>query len=118
MGFFMNFLARNPSYVQQLVDDRTLIPMAVEELLRRHGVFNLGRLVKADCEFKGIKLRKNNLILVPTSLHNLEPRFPDPLKVDFAREDKNHLTFGVGIHRCLGSNFARSQLIILSPGIN
>lgn len=114
MGFFMNFLARNPDHRRKLVDNPDMIPEAIEELLRRHGIFNTGRLVKQDCEFNGVHLRENDLILLPTSLHNLdERRFPDPLKVDFERSDKNHLTFGVGIHRCLGSNFARAQLRIL-----
>lgn len=114
MGFAFNFLGRNPEHRRQLRDDPSLIPEAIEELLRRHGIFNTGRLVKQDMEFRGFNLRENDLILVPTSLHNLDPeRFPDPLKVDFHRGDKNHLTFGVGIHRCLGSNFARSQVRIL-----
>jgi cytochrome P450 len=59
-------------------------------------------------------LRKDDLILIPGALHNLdERRFIDPMTVDFRRADKNHLTFGAGIHRCLGSNFARAQLRIL-----
>jgi cytochrome P450 len=114
MGFFMNFLARNPDHRRQLVEDPSLIGEANEELLRRHGIFNTGRLVMRDCEFGGVKFRKDDLVLIPTTLHNVdERRFPDPLTVDFRRQDKNHLTFGVGIHRCLGSNFARAQLRIL-----
>ena len=114
MGFFMNFLAKHSGHRRMLVRDPSLIPEAVEELLRRHGIFNTGRLVLQDCEFNGVKLRQNDLILIPTVLHNVdERRFPDPLTVDFKRQDKNHLTFGVGIHRCLGSNFARMQLNIL-----
>jgi cytochrome P450 len=114
MSFFMNFLAENPGHRRQLVEDKDLIPEAIEELLRRHGIFNTGRLVTEDCEFGGVPLRKNDLILIPGALHNLdERRFADPMTVDFQRADKNHLTFGVGIHRCLGSNFARAQLRIL-----
>ena len=114
MGFFMHFLARHPEHRRQLVAQPEKIPEAVEELLRRHGIFNTGRLVKEDCEYAGFKLRKNDLVLISTTLHNLdERRFPDPMTVDFDRSDKNHLTFGAGIHRCLGSNFARSQIRIL-----
>jgi len=114
MGFYINFLARHQSHREQLLNDPSLIPEAVEELARRHGIFNTGRLIKEDCEFRGQALRKNDLILVPTVLHNVdERRFPNALEVDFQRKDKNHLTFGVGIHRCLGSNFARMQLRIL-----
>jgi cytochrome P450 len=114
MSFFLNFLSKNPSHRQVLIEQPELIPEAIEELLRRHGIFNTGRLVQEECELGGVTLRKNDLILIPTALHNLdERRFPDPLTVDFRRADKNHLTFGVGIHRCLGSNFARAQLKIV-----
>lgn len=114
MGFFFNFLARNPVHRRHLVEYPGLIPEAIEELLRRHGIFNTGRLVKEECDFKGFKLRKNDLILLPSAFHNLDDRkFPDPLRVDFDRKDGAHLTFGVGIHRCLGSNIARAQLRIL-----
>jgi cytochrome P450 len=114
MGFFMDFLSKNPAHRQLLAQQPELIPDAVEELLRRHGIFNTGRLVQQEYEFGGVTLRRHDLILIPTALHNLdERRFPDPLEVDFRRADKNHLTFGAGIHRCLGSNFARAQLKIL-----
>ncbi|WP_198351075.1 cytochrome P450 [Flavisphingomonas formosensis] len=114
MGFFMNFLARNPGHRRQLLDDRDLIPEAMEELLRRHGIFNTARLVREDVDFHGTLLRKNDLVMVPTTLYNLDPaRFERPLDVDFRRPDKNHMTFAVGIHRCLGSNFARIQLQVL-----
>jgi cytochrome P450 len=114
MGFFFNFLARNPSHRRQLVADPGMIPEAIEELLRRHGIFNNGRLVKEDCDFRGVRLRRNDLILLSSALHNLdERRFPDPLEVQFDRVDRGHATFGFGVHRCLGSNIARAQLRIL-----
>jgi len=114
MGFSFNYLARNPAERRKLVERPELIPEAIEELLRRHGIFNTGRLVVEDCEFKGMSFRKNDLVLISSALHNLDDRrFPDPMKVDFDRKDGAHLTFGVGIHRCLGSNIARAQLRIL-----
>lgn len=114
MGFFFNYLARNPEHRAMLANDRSLIPMAIEELLRRHGIFNTGRLVKKETQMGGVTLRENDLVLIASALHNLDERqFPDPLKVDFDRADGAHLTFGVGIHRCLGSNIARTQLKIL-----
>ncbi|MCC0057603.1 MAG: cytochrome P450 [Rhodobiaceae bacterium] len=114
MGFFFNYLARHPAIRRKLVDEPGMIPEAIEELLRRHGIFNTGRLVKQDCEHKGVTFRKNDLVLISGTLHNLDDRkFSDPLKVDFDRKEGAHLTFGVGIHRCLGSNIARAQLRIL-----
>ncbi|MGV3768588.1 MAG: cytochrome P450 [Sphingobium phenoxybenzoativorans] len=114
MGFFMNFLARNPGHRQQLVDDPELIDEAMEELLRRHGIFNTARLVKKEMAFGDVVFRERDLVMIPTALYNLdERRFPDSLSVDFRRPDKNHLTFAAGIHRCLGSNFARVQIKVL-----
>jgi cytochrome P450 len=115
MGFFFNFLARNPQHRRQLVNNAELIPEAIEELLRRHGIFSTGRLVKEDCEFRGFRFRTDDLILLPGALHNLDERqFPNPLAVQFDRSNRGlHATFGFGIHRCLGSNIARAQLRIL-----
>jgi cytochrome P450 len=114
MGFFMNFLARNPGHRQQLVEDPELIDEAMEELLRRHGIFNTARLVKKEMAFGDVVFRERDLVMIPTALYNLdERRFPDSLSVDFRRPDKNHLTFAAGIHRCLGSNFARVQIKVL-----
>lgn len=114
MGFFMKFLAENPDQRRRLVDDPAIIPTAVEELLRRHGVFNTARLVVKEFDFHGTTFRERDLVMVPTVFYNLdEARFPDPMTVDFDRKDKGHLTFASGIHRCLGQNFARIQLHML-----
>lgn len=111
MGFFMKFLAENPDHRRRLAENPVMIPVAVEELLRRHGVFNTARLVLHDFDFHGSPFRTRDLVMVPTVLHNMDDaRFPEPLTVDFSRSDKGHLTFGSGIHRCLGQNFARIQL--------
>ena len=114
MGFFMKFLAEHPDHRRRLADYPATIPMAVEELLRRHGIFNTARLVLEDFDFHGTIFRARDLVMVPTVLYNVdERRFPDPLTVDFDRKDKGHLTFASGIHRCLGQNFARIQLHLL-----
>jgi len=114
MGFFMNFLARHPDHVRQLVDDPALIPAAVDELLRRHAIANFGRMVKKDMDYGGVPMRAGDLVLVPTALYNLdERRFPDPMTVDFKRVDKAHFNFGGGIHRCLGLHLARLELRVM-----
>lgn len=114
MAFFMNFLARHPEHRRQLVEDPALIPDAVDELMRRHAIANFGRLVSRDVDCAGVRMRQGDLVLLPTTLYNLdERRFPDPLTVDFHRKDKAHINFGAGIHRCLGLHLARLQLRVM-----
>jgi cytochrome P450 len=114
MGFFMNFLGRHAAHCRQLVDEPTLIPDAVEELLRRHGISNFGRMIARDFEFKGLPMREGDLVLLPAALYNLDERkFADPMTVDFRRPVKHHMGFGTGIHRCLGAQLARVELRVL-----
>jgi cytochrome P450 len=114
MGFFMNFLGRNPAHCRQLVDDPSLIPDAVEELLRRHGISNFGRMVAYDFDYKGLSMRADDLVLLPAALYNLDERmYPDPMTVDFHRPLKRHVAFGTGIHRCIGAQLARLELRVL-----
>jgi cytochrome P450 len=114
MGFFMNFLARHGGHRQQLLREPALIPDAVEELLRRHGISNFGRMVARDFEFRGLPLRAGDLVLLPAALYNLDERkFADPMTVDFHRPVKHHMGFGTGIHRCLGAQLARLELRVL-----
>ena len=114
MGFFMNFLARHGGHRQQLLREPELIPDAVEELLRRHGISNFGRMVARDFEFQGLPLRAGDLVLLPAALYNLDERkFADPMTVDFHRPVKHHMGFGTGIHRCLGAQLARLELRVL-----
>lgn len=114
MGFFMNFLARNPEHRGQLAAEPALIPEAVEELLRRHGIANFGRMVIKDFKYKGLPMREGDLVLLPAALYNLdERRYADPLTVDFLRPHKQHMAFGTGIHRCLGAQLARVELRVL-----
>jgi cytochrome P450 len=114
MGFFMNFLARHPAHCRQLVDEPALIPDAVEELLRRHGIANFGRMIARDFEYKGLPMRAGDLVLLPAALYNLDERkYDDPMTVDFRRPVKHHMGFGTGIHRCLGAQLARVELRVL-----
>lgn len=114
LGFVIRFLALNPGHRKQLIDEPALIPDAVEELLRRFSVVSDARMITKDINYKGVSFRKGDMILLPTMLHGLdERRFPDPLTVDFKRADKFHLAFGAGVHRCIGSLLARTELRVL-----
>lgn len=111
MGFFARFFALNPAHRHQLIEDPSLINNAVEELLRRYPIANLAREATQDFEYRGIRLKTGDMVVAPTALDGLDDRrFEDPLTVDFNRDKPIHATFGGGVHRCMGSMLARTEL--------
>ena len=111
----LHFLATHSEHRQQLVDDPSLIPNAVEELLRRFSAPNLGRIVAKDCVFAGVEMREGDMVLLSTTIAGLDAeRFDRPFEVDFTRKGLkgDSLSFGTGIHMCSGHTLARSELAI------
>src|SRR5262249_39348442 len=97
--------------MQRLIDDPSLAPTAIEELLRFDGPVHLtGRLATTDLEIGGQQFRKGHQVVVYLSGANRDPlRFDDPDSLDIGREDNQHLTFSHGIHYCLGAALARVE---------
>ena len=114
LGFFAQFLATHPEHRRQLIDSPELIPNATEELLRRYAIAFLGREVKADIELDGVTMKAGEMVLIPSQMDELdEAKFADPLAVDFNREKPGaNSTFGGGVHRCVSSVLARTELRI------
>lgn len=113
LGFVMLFLARNPEHRQELVDNPSLIPAAVDELFRRFPIVNMCRMAVKDMHFAGVDLKAGDVILMPSSLHGLDEREnPDPLKIDYDRPRIEHSTFGQGAHRCAGVMLAKVEVRI------
>jgi cytochrome P450 len=114
MGFMARFLAENPAHRRQIIADPPLLRNAIEEMLRRFGVSTPSRIVTRDSVYRGVEMRKGDMVLLPVTLHGLDERvYRDPMTVNFARKDAaQHLTFGTGIHRCIGSFLARTELRI------
>jgi cytochrome P450 len=111
MGFIMLHLARTPEHQDLLAASPELMPQALEELMRRHQIANIARLVVKDTVFKGVTMKQGDMVLTPTSMAGLdERRYPDPMKVDFMRDDKRSLVFGKGPHQCIGAFLARTEL--------
>lgn len=111
MGFIMLHLARSPEQQALLVQNPDLIPQAVEELMRRHQIANVARLVVKDTVLKGVAMKEGDMVLTPTSLAGIDDRrYPDPQTVDFSRADKRSLVFGKGPHQCIGAFLARTEL--------
>lgn len=112
LGFYAQFLATHPDHRRQLVEHPELIANANEELLRRFPIALLAREVKADVELGGVQLKAGEMVLAPTQMDGLDQnKFADPLTVDFNRAKPGaNATFGGGVHRCVGSMLARTEL--------
>ncbi|MGA8705574.1 MAG: cytochrome P450 [Steroidobacteraceae bacterium] len=114
MAFIMRFLALNPQHRRRLVSEPALIPHAIEELLRRHSIPTISRVLTEDVTIGGVTMKVGDHVQLTTVLHSLdERRWADPLEVDFARHTHDIMSFGQGVHKCPGSNLARSEIRVL-----
>ena len=107
----MQLLIDHPGERQKLIDDPSLIPVAVEEMLRLISpVRNFARTLTRDTELRGKPLRKGEKVLMVYAPANRDPEhFEDPESFNVERNPQ-HLAFGVGIHFCLGANLARMEM--------
>jgi cytochrome P450 family 142 subfamily A polypeptide 1 len=107
----MSLLIENPGERQKLIEDPSLIPGAVEEMVRLVSpVQSFARHATQDTELRGVKIRKGDIVLMLYPSANLDPdEFEDPevFRID---RDPRHLAFGVGNHFCLGANLARMEM--------
>ena len=111
LAFSLLHLARTPDQQAQLREHPELLPTAREELLRAYAPVAIGRYVTADLDFKGCKIRAEEMVWLALLSANHDPdAFDDPDQVILDRQPNRHITFGVGIHRCLGSNLARMEM--------
>jgi cytochrome P450 len=106
-------LASHPNDLARLGADPSLWPTAVEELLRVYAPVTMARLVAKDHELHGCPLREGEWVLLPFPAANLDPEaFERADEVLIDRAENRHAAFGLGIHRCLGSNLARLEVRI------
>lgn len=111
LSFFMGFLADHPDHCRQLVDDPSLLPQAIEELMRVHGVAGTERGVTEDMHYAGVDFKAGDRLVFPAHVYGLNnDATEDPDRVDFRRPVSTHLVFGAGPHRCLGSHLARLEM--------
>ena len=107
-------LLEHPDQLARLRTTPTLIPAAVDELLRfLSPADEIQRVAAADIEVAGHTIHAGDGVYLPAAAANRDPAaFPDPDTLDVERRARHHLAFGYGIHQCLGQNLARAELEI------
>ena len=109
-------LLRNPGEMQSLRNDLSLIPSAVEEMLRYESPSqHTARICPSDREMGGKLIQKRQAVIAVMAAANRDPeRFPDPDRFDITRKDNRHLAFGYAAHFCFGAPLARveGQLVL------
>ncbi len=114
-GLFI--LLSNRDQFDALRDDRSLMDGALEEILRFHHPdqsTSTNRRATQDVEMRGKEIKAGDSVRVSLGAANRDPvRFPDPDRFDIRRADNKHLSFGNGIHFCLGSALARSETEVM-----
>jgi pimeloyl-[acyl-carrier protein] synthase len=111
IGNGMLTLLRYPEACARLRADSSLIPSAVEEMLRYESPSqHTARLAPADCELGGKIIRKRQAVIAVMAAGNRDPeRFPNPDHFDIERTDNRHLAFGWAAHFCFGAALARIE---------
>ena len=104
-------LAHHPADLARMVAEPELLPTAIEELLRAYAPVTMARIVSQDAEIGGCPVKQGDSVLLPFPAANRDPDvFENADTVIIDREVNRHVAFGLGIHRCLGSNLARLEL--------
>jgi len=108
-------LIEHPSEWRKLLADPSLVPSAVEEMLRWVSpVSQFRRTATRDTEIRGVKIKEGDKVVVYyQSANRDEAIFKDPYKFDVTRSPNNHLAFGIGEHFCLGANLARLEIRVM-----
>jgi cytochrome P450 len=113
IGSSLWHLAQHPDDLRRLVDEPDLMLFALEEFLRAYAPVTMARLVARDHDFHGCPMKVDEWVLLPFPAANRDPAmFDDAGEFVIDRGANRHAAFGLGIHRCLGSNLARLELKI------
>jgi cytochrome P450 family 142 subfamily A polypeptide 1 len=111
----MEALLRHPDQLERLRADRSLLPVAVEEMLRWVSPINsMNRTLTRDVELHGQRMSAGDKVLMVYTAANLdETHFVDPDVFDITRADNDHIAFGTGPHFCLGASLARVEISVM-----
>lgn len=111
IGASLWHLASHDDDRRRLVEEPDLLSIAIEELLRAYSPVTMGRIVTEDVQVGACPMKAGDRVLMNFPAANRDPHaFPDAHRVIIDRMRNRHVAFGVGIHRCAGSNLARMEL--------
>lgn len=114
VDYLLLLLAEHPDERAAITADPSLIPGAIEEMLRLAGNVSLPRYAREDIEIGGVTIRANDLVLLDMTRANYDGlAFDDPTRMDITRTPNRHMTFGSGPWSCAGAPLARKILITL-----
>ncbi|MFV8053025.1 cytochrome P450 [Mycobacterium sp. 48b] len=108
----MHALLQNPDQLARLQNDMSLMPLAVEEMVRwTTPVKEFMRTAQQDYEIRGVRIAKGESVLLSyVSGNRDEDVFVDPFRFDVGRDPNKHIAFGYGVHFCLGAALARLEI--------
>ncbi|MGE3067574.1 MAG: cytochrome P450 [Hyphomicrobiaceae bacterium] len=113
IGSCLWHLARTPEDRRRLAAEPHLMPTAIEEFLRAYAPVTMAREVAKETEINGCVFKPGEMVLLSFPAANRDPdMFPDADKVIIDRAENRHAAFGLGIHRCVGSNLARMEMTV------
>jgi len=113
IGSSLWHLARTPADRDRLIAEPALIPTAIEEFLRAYSPVTMAREVIKETTISGCPVKSGNMVLLSFPAANRDPAmFPDADRVVIDRKENRHAAFGLGIHRCVGSNLARMEMTV------
>jgi cytochrome P450 len=104
-------LARTPEHCRRLASEPAVMATATEEFLRVFAPVSVARLITKDQTVGGCQFAAGEMVLLPYPAANRDPeKFERADEILLDRQENRHATFGLGIHRCIGSNLARMEL--------
>jgi hypothetical protein len=117
IGSSLWHLAKTPADRERLIAEPQLLPTAIEEFLRAYSPVTMAREVIGETTVSGCPIKPGNMVLLSFPAANRDPKvFPDADKVIIDRKENRHAAFGLGIHRCVGSNLARMEMQVAIEG--
>lgn len=108
-------LLEMPEIRRRVTADASLIPGMVEDMIRMHSLVDgsLSRVAKEDMVIGGQQIKAGDGVIINISAPNYDPRrWENPYQLDIDRNDRTHISFGAGVHSCLGQNLARAELYL------